>query len=421
MRFLLGILVVLCVVHSGLGCGKGRKKGKGPLQQAATGCSAGAIPCILGPNVQSAPYTPGADQPGDCSQLKCDLDASQSCCWTNNQPPADQLNWVTGSGQPDPTLLQNNFQTSTPPSGNFFLTASDVAGTSSQTAQLYSCPISCSNGDITVKLKHWASKGTKIQVCSETDPAGPPQNCQDLPTTNGNQDSVTIPKGENQRVVIQAVGFTEPTGTAAMVDDIDVQCDPCPGTTQSTQGPTSPGATPAPAVAPPCKDINCDFEQGNPCSYQPASSGGSATENWGAKSAPYQNRLTGIPKPSNDGQKFGACYLKKKGEKTTLETNANFDKDYVVRYEYYKATEGVSFKACCDDESKCPKDSTGAVQTADYRAWKTESIMCPAGTKKVVFICENIEGASEGACGLDKIQLLQSTGGDPHDASQPAC
>lgn len=29
------------------------------------------------------------------------------------------------------------------------------------------------------------------------------------------------------QVVIQAVGFTEPTGTVAMVDDIEIQCDPC--------------------------------------------------------------------------------------------------------------------------------------------------------------------------------------------------
>jgi len=214
---------------------------------------------------------------------------------------------VQGSGTPDPAKLKTNFGTDTAPTGNFFLTASDVAGDASQTAQLYSCPISCSQGDITVKVKHWASKGTKIQVCSETDPAGTPANCQDLPATNGQQDSVTIPKGENQRVVIQAVGFTEPTGTAAMVDDIEVTCDPCPGTTQATEGPTSPGATPA-AGAPPCKEINCDFEGGNPCAYQPATSGGSATENFGTKEAPYQNRLTGIPKPSSNGKKFGGCY-----------------------------------------------------------------------------------------------------------------
>jgi len=423
MRALLFLIVVLCVVHSGLCCGKNRKKGKGPLKNNAAGlCEGNAVGCLVGKDVQTAPYAPSGDTAGDCSQLKCNLDDAQSCCWTNNQPPADQLNWVTGSGAAEPEKLDKNFATSTAPEGNFFITASDLAGTAEQTAQLYSCPITCANGDITVKLKHWASKGTKIEVCSESEPAGPPQNCQPLPEANGNADSVTIPKGENIRVVIQARGFTEPTGTAAMVDDIEVQCDPCAQTTQpTTAGPTSPGETPAPAGAPPCKEINCDFESGNPCAYQPASSGGSATDNWGVRTAPYQNRLTGIPKPSPNGQKFGGAYLKKKGEKTTLETNANFDKEYVVRYLYYKATEGVTFKACCNDEANCPKDSGGGVQTADYRAWKTEAIQCPAGTKKVLFICENQEGASEGACGVDNIQLLQPSGGNPQDASQPAC
>jgi len=424
MRTLLGLLLVLCIVQSGLCCGKNRKKGlKNPLQPQPAGCTGGAVPCLLGDTVQTTPYAPGPDTPGDCSQLKCNLDDSQSCCWQNNQPPSDQLNWVSATGAPDPVKLKANFATEEAPSGNYFVTASDVAGTSSQTAQLYSCPVTCANGDITVKVKHWQSKGTKLQVCSMKDPTGAPENCQDLPATSGSADSVTIPKGENVRVVIQAVGFTEPTGTAAMVDDVDVQCEPCAATTAapgSTPAP-GPGSTPAPAGAPPCKEITCDFESGQPCAYQPATSGGSANKNWGTEEAPYQNRLTGVPKNSGNGKKFGACYTKKKGEKTTLQSNAAFDKEYVVRYQYYKATEGVHFRACCNDEASCPKEDPGNVQTADYRAWKTESISCPAGTKSVIFICENKKGESEGACGLDNIQLLQSTGGDPHDASQSAC
>jgi len=417
MRTLLALLLVLCIVQSGLCCGK-KKKGKKPLQPQ--GCNQGAVSCLVGSNVQTSPYAAGADSPGDCTQLTCNLDSSPSCCWINNQPPADQLNWVSATGQPDPAKLQANFGTSTAPSGNYFLTASDVGGTATQTAQLYSCTISCANSQITVNVQHWQSAGTTLQVCSLTDPTQAPQNCQPLPTTSGTADSVTIPQGQNVRIDIQAVGFTNATGSVAMLDNIQVTCDPCTSTTTSA-GPTSPGATPAPAGQPPCQAINCNFEQGNPCSYSPASGGGSATENWGVHDAPYQNRLTGIPKGSGDGSKFGACYTKKKGEKSTLQTQAAFDKEYVVRYQYYKATEGVDFKACCNDETTCPKDSTGTVQTADYRAWKTESISCPAGTKSVLFVCENKDGQSEGACGLDNIQLLQSTGGDPHDASQPAC
>lgn len=405
------------MVHSGLCCGKGRKRGKGGPQQPQRG---NVIQRMVGNDVQTNPYTAGADQPGDCSQLSCNLDASQSCCWTNNQPPADQLNWVVGSGQGEPQKLQNSFGTQTSPSGNYFITASETAGTDSQTAQLYSCPINCANNDITVKLKHWQSQGTKIQVCSEKDPAGPPANCQDLPAVSGQADTVTIPKDQNVRIVIQAKGFTAPDGTVAMVDDIEVQCDPCASTTTTspTAGPTpTAGPSPAPAGKPPCKDVTCDFESGSTCSYTPASGGGSASENWGVKKAPYQNRLTGIPKPASDGgTQFAGAYTKKKSEKTTLATNANFDSDYIVRYEYYKATEGVTFRACCNDESNCPKDSTPQVQTADYRAWKQETITCPAGTKSVLFVCENKDGVSEGACGLDNIQLAQAGGGDPLSA-----
>jgi len=417
MRTLLGLIVVLCLVHSGLCCGKGKKKPGGK-----TGDQGPVLPRKLGDGVTTAPYAAGPDQPGDCSALSCNLDDKDSCCWTNNQPPADQLNWVKGGGQIDSAKLQENFGTSTAPQGNFFLTASDVAGTQEQTAHLYSCPIACSDGDITVKAKHWATNATKIQVCSETDPAGPPQNCQDLPPSNGNEDSVTIPKGENQRVVIQAVGFQDPTGTVAMVDDIQVECNPCAGSTPppGTDAAT-PGATPAPAAPAPCKEITCDFESGSPCSYTPASGGGNAAENWGVHDAPYQNKLTGVPKPSSNGQKFASTYTKKKGEKSSLETNANFESEYVVRYQYYKATDGLSFKGCCNDESSCPKDTGTSVQTADYKAWKTESITCPAGTKKVVFICENMDGNSEGACAIDNIQLLQPSGGSPSDASQSAC
>jgi len=276
----------------------------------------------------------------------------------------------------------------------------------------------CAGGQTTVKVKHWQSKGMTIQVCQIHDLADKPTNCQTLPSTSGNSDSVSIPADPNARIVIIATGFTEATGSVAMIDDISVQCDKCQQST-TTSAPATPGATPASTASPslpPCKDITCNFEQGNPCSYSPASGGGTANQNWGVQQAPYQNRLTGIPKPG-EGQKFAACYLKRKKEKSSLQTNAAFDKDYVVRFNYYKATEGVNLKACCDDESNCPYGATPAVQTSDYRQWKTASMTCKGGTKKVLFVCEDQTDQSEGACGVDNIQLLQSTGGNADDAS----
>jgi hypothetical protein len=403
-----------------LSCGKGKKKGNNG-NNGNNPDQGNVIQRMVGNDVQTAPYTPSGDSPVQtCDALNCNFDSG--CCWSNNQPPADQINWVQGSGQGEAAKMQKSFGTSQVPEGNFLITASEVGGNAEQTAQLYSCQV-CSGGQVTVKVRHWQSKSMSIMVCQIHDLTDQPQNCQTLPQSSGNADTVQLPADQSSRIAIIAKGFTDPAGSVAMIDDINVQCDQCQQstTTQATPGPTQAAQTPAPPAAkPPCKEILCNFESGNPCSYSSASGGGNANQNWAAQSAPYQNRLTGIPKPG-EGSKFAASYLKKQGEKSTLQTNANFDQDYVVRFNYYKATEGVNLKACCNDESNCPYGATPSVQTSDYRSWKTASIVCKSGTNKVLFISENEKGASEGAVGVDNIQLLQPSGGSPDDASQSAC
>jgi hypothetical protein len=408
-------------VYLAVGCGKGKKKGLGNNNPAAAD-QGNVIQRMVGNDVETSPYSPSGDQQVQkCDELNCNFDSG--CCWSNNQPPADEINWVKASGQGEAAKLQKSFGTSQQPDGGYLLTASEVGGNSEQTAQMYSCQV-CSGGSVTVKVRHWQSKSMSIMVCQIHDLTVKPSNCQTLPSTSGNVDTVQLPQDQSSRIAIIAKGFTDPAGSVAMIDDVSVECDQCQDTT--TQPPATPAPAPAPPAAteapaaPPCKEIVCNFEQGNPCAYSPASGGGNANQNWGTQQAPYQNRLTGIPK-AGEGQKFAACYLKKAGEKSTLQTNANFDKDYVVRFNYYKATEGVNLKACCDDESNCPYGATPDVQTSDYRSWKTASITCKAGTKKVLFISENEKGESEGACGIDNIQLLQPSGGSPDDASQSAC
>lgn len=414
MSRLFRLLLVAAFVCLAMSCNKGKKGG------GKNGDQGNVIQRMVGNDVQTSPYSPSGDQQVQkCDELNCNFDSG--CCWSNNQPPADQINWVKGSGQGEAEKMQKSFGTSNQPDGAYLITASDVGGNSEQTAQMYSCPV-CSGGQVTVKVRHWQSKGMSLQVCQIHDISDQPTNCQTLPSSSGSTDSVQLPQDQNSRIAIIAKGFTEATGSVAMIDDINVECDQCQDTTTTeaattaapTQGPTQP------AAVPPCKEVACNFEQGNPCSYSPASGGGNANQNWAAQSAPYQNRLTGIPKPG-EGQKFAATYLKKAGEKSTLQTNANFDQDYVVRFNYYKATEGVNLKACCDDESNCPYGATPSVQTSDYRSWKTASIMCKAGTKKVLFISENEKGASEGACGIDNIQLLKPSGGSADNASENAC
>jgi len=405
-------------VHNGLCCLKGRKKGgKGLLDK--TSPTEDAIGGLLGPNVKVEPYTSAGDNPQDsCDALSCNFESS--CCWTNALPPADLLNWAQGSGQPDADKMQKHFKTSSVPDGNFIVTASATPGNEAQTAQFYSCPITCSNSDITVKLKHWATDTVKIQVCTEQDPAGPPENCQDLPTENGNQDTVTVPKGENQRIVIQATGFTAPTGSGAMVSNIEVACDPCGGETSAAPTPAPPAETPGPTASPStiCQDIPCNFEDGSLCKYQ---AGGSANQNWHNDKNPFHNRLTGVPKESGS-KSFAASYLKaKKGEKSTLTSiDTNFDKDYVVRCKYHNDVDGVSFKGCCNDDANCPFDSKDKVEVKDYQTWKTASFTCPTGTKKVVFVADNVQGANEGAVAVDDIDILEPAS-PPDSASQSVC
>uniref|UniRef100_A0A914E2P4 Uncharacterized protein n=1 Tax=Acrobeloides nanus TaxID=290746 RepID=A0A914E2P4_9BILA len=138
-----------------------------------------------------------------------------------------------------------------------------------------------------------------------------------------------------------------------------------------------------------CQQVECSFESSSPCSYQP-----SGSANWNVQS-------------TGSAGSIGVNVAK--GQKASLSTNANFDKDYVVRYQYYKATEEIAFKACCDDESNC---NIGAnIQTANYKAWQTATVQCNTGTKKLQFVCDNTQGTTDGACNLDKIELLNSVAG----------
>lgn len=47
------------------------------------------------------------------NELNCDF--SDSCCWRNEEPPTDKLDWGLGSGEIDDAKFQNSFQTSDKP------------------------------------------------------------------------------------------------------------------------------------------------------------------------------------------------------------------------------------------------------------------------------------------------------------------
>lgn len=59
------------------------------------------------------PAAAGDNPQTTCDSLSCNFESS--CCWTNAQPPADQLNWVQATGQPAAANMQQNFKTESVP------------------------------------------------------------------------------------------------------------------------------------------------------------------------------------------------------------------------------------------------------------------------------------------------------------------
>jgi hypothetical protein len=397
----LTFLCLAALLYQGLCCSKKKNPpAKGNVWQR-----------MVGQDITTAPYSGNGDSPVDTGdQLNCDFE-SGGCCWSNANPPTDQLDWVTVSGPSEPAKVKSSFGTDTAPTPTALGVGSETSASdgSAQQAQLYSCPIACSEGSITVSLKHWQSKDVTIQVCEEQDPAGPPSNCKSLPTTSGNADSVSLPGGQNVRLVIVANGFTTKTGSVAIIDDINVQFSQCVTTTTSTttEATTTTTVTQASTVAPAvCKSLTCNFEQANLCSY--TNSGGS--KQWAAVTAPFQNRLTGI-NAAAEGKYMNAVYLNP-GDTAVMSTNVNFPAGYIVQFQGYRATEGVDLMACCDTVSNCPYSTTSSVQVSDYRSWKQATVTCPQGTSKVLFQAKN-SGTNFGAAGLDNIQVVSQVGSSP--------
>jgi len=395
-------LLLAVIVREGWCCTKKNPKLTGNVWQR-----------LVGQDIQTAPYSSSGDNPVDtCDKLNCD--SASSCCWSNAGSNSG-LDWVTVSGPTEPKKMQGTFGTQTSPSGNALGVGSETRPTDGKNreSQLYSCPITCTQGQISVSMMHWQSKNVILKVCTETDPSGPLQNCQQLSQTSGQSDTVNLPGGPNVRVVIVADGFVERKGSVAMVQNIQVQCQPCITTTTTiatttirttTQQATTQAAPPVTTVAPAvCKAITCDFESGNTCAYSNAQNTGDKQQ-WSVVQPPWQNKLTGLPVASH-GSKVAGCYLNP-GESATLSTDVKFPSDYIVQFYSYLATDKIQLVACCGDLNHCLY-STTPVQSSDYRSWHAVKFTCPAGTSKVLFHCEN-KGNNQGACGLDNIQVLST-------------
>ncbi|KAF7632182.1 hypothetical protein Mgra_00008435 [Meloidogyne graminicola] len=98
-----------------------------------------------------------------------------------------------------------------------------------------------------------------------------------------------------------------------------------------------------------------------------------------------------------------------------------------IRFQYYEGTHGVQLKGCCNlnlinkeinkegeegeeiENSKlldCPFLSDKFVSVSD-RMWKWGTFVCPQGTRKIIFLCENTR-TNQGACALDDIAVVEN-------------
>lgn len=59
-------------------------------------------------------------------------------------------------------------------------------------------------------------------------------------------------------------------------------------------------------------------------------------------------------------------------------------------FQVYRATEDVGLRACCDTLQMCPYDTGDKVTKEDFRQWFQVVIRCPAGSRKVTNIYDEL-------------------------------
>ncbi|GMT36164.1 hypothetical protein PFISCL1PPCAC_27461 [Pristionchus fissidentatus] len=161
---------------------------------------------------------------------------------------------------------------------------------------------------------------------------------------------------------------------------------------------------------PSCPATSCTFEEGNTCHYQDAHQTQSIrglTSRFQVVTGQFMNKITGV-KSGIVGEYYAATFLFPR-EMAGLETVSEpFTKSSRIRFHYYESTHGVQLKACCGSIDECPFQSDKFVSVND-RVWKTGSLICPQGTEKVIFVCENTR-TNQGACAIDDIEMVRSEG-----------
>jgi hypothetical protein len=248
--------------------------------------------------------------------------------------------------------------------------------------------------------------------------------CQDLPSSGPGPDTVSLPPGQNVYIAIVAYNLVADGGNMAIIQDINVDYPPCGSSPASLAATTIAGTqppgvtTPAlPATSPPpvgpdiseCKKVACDMESGL-CGYAPGAGLGTGQSQQYSQQGPdrYKNPATGVAK-APDGTHYAATYLKP-NENAYMETPSGFfaDGDKTIKFQEYKATEGIVSKGCCDTPQNCPYDTGKKVEKTDFRQWYQGSFTCKQGTQKVIFYAQN-SGPNEGGVGIDNIQVFDAS------------
>ncbi|VDM11247.1 unnamed protein product [Wuchereria bancrofti] len=155
-----------------------------------------------------------------------------------------------------------------------------------------------------------------------------------------------------------------------------------------------------------CNAIKCSFENRNICNYKEAHQTESirgVTTSFQVVTGQYMNKVTGV-KEGTEGHYYAATFLYPR-EMAGLAVNiVNLKEPVRLRFQYYEGTHGVQLKGCCESLEHCLFASDKFVSD---RTWKLTAFICPAGTSKILFVCENTR-TNQGACAIDDIQMIEN-------------
>uniref|UniRef100_A0A1I7XXE6 MAM domain-containing protein n=1 Tax=Steinernema glaseri TaxID=37863 RepID=A0A1I7XXE6_9BILA len=387
------------------------------------------------------------------SGLSCDFDG-KPCCWANVATPEDQFDWQVASGPVQGALRNASL------SGSYLVAYANSVAPSDE-AQFASCGIYCASSPIRVRASHYQSSKVLLQVCQKesyptTANYNPLLNCQEFPRYNGlGYSELVLPKASLVDIVFVASNFEGDADEIALLDNIEIFYDTndqdCQADAEEVKTRHEPKAkskeveevaphktsvdhikaegnqesvstssqTGGDKKASVCEDTKCTFEGGNTCSFKDAHQSQSIrglTTRFQVVTGQFMNRVTGV-KEGTEGNYYAATFLYPR-EMAGLEADVSLPEDRRMRFQYYEGTHGVQLKGCCNSTDNCPFSSDKFVSVQDRR-WKYASLVCPKGTNKVIFVCENTR-TNQGACAIDDIQVVENVD-DPSLQQKTLC